>query len=51
MGRSKKIEDNEESISSKSEEDEATGSSATNGMKPKAKVNGKKANLLWVLPK
>ena len=34
--------DNEESISSKSEEGEATGSSATNGMKPKAKVKGKK---------
>ena len=44
-------EDNEESISSKSEEDEATGSSATNGMKLKAKVKGKKAHLLWALPK
>ena len=44
-------EDNEESISSKIEEDEVIGSSATNGMKPKAKVKGKKANLIWALPK
>ena len=35
----------------KIEEDEVIGSSATNGMKPKAKVKGKKANLIWALLK
>ena len=39
--------DTEESNSSESEEDEAIGSSTTNGRKPKAKVKGKKANMSW----